>query len=752
MVQVTQQSTNSVVELARSGNLRAIACWLNTFLQPHNLFARVSASRSSSLQVLVEFYPQAKVDPRSTAFRSHVVRLVCNPLCKLQSRQLEGVEVVSRYIGQSNKILWRQSVRLISPARRAKGARSTPPMPASLSTPAPKPTPVAMVAKRPLPPQLSRTPQQLQAQIRQATRQKAQFKALRSFFLTGSTAAAFIIGCWMGYADAPAEQTSASAFSYPQLSLPNLPKTLETALGKLPVVQQPVADPTDPTATLMFGGDVALTEPYTEQVGQDHHWAFNELPEYRQADVAMVNLDAPFTRANTPLPGKTDAVKVDPDAVQVLKNGGVDLVNLANSRTLDYGREGLDETLTTLQQAGIHAIGAGKDAQTARRPEILEVKGQRIAYLGYDHLEAQIAQAGVAGTNFSRNAQVAADIKALRDQVDWVVVNYHWGDEIAKYPGDAQIDLARFTIDQGADLVVGYHSQMLQGAEIYKGRPIVYSLGNFIFGNKPASDYDTAVLKVGLKGKQMKVEMLPVEVRKYQPKVVSGDRGAQILKQIETVSDIFQQPMQPAIVLDTLTNTSETLATPVPSAAPERQPSPEATTNPALTPETPSVKPSVPAPSSDSPWNQDSFISKPTSNHSQIPATTTAPETATLSIEGTPATTPAPLPEAAAGSIADPSLPTAVTPPIPAIEADPMPPESSQPLSQDAEGTQTPTTPPPATAGPEATPQGANSTPEADHPTSEDDRPVAEGETSSTIPHPIQSLEPIKRRYAQLVE
>ncbi len=142
----------------------------------------------------------------------------------------------------------------------------------------------------------------------------------------------------------------------------------------------------------------------------------------------------------------------------------------------------------------------------------------------------------------------------MREQVDWIIVNYHWGVELSEYPGDWQIDMARMTIDQGADLVVGHHPKVLQGAEIYQGRPIVYSLGNFIFGDtsNKESDYETAVLKVSLKPGKMKVELLPVVVSKYQPQIVKGEKGKEILKHIAQISSIFHQPMRTPVVINTI--------------------------------------------------------------------------------------------------------------------------------------------------------------------------------------------------------
>ena len=119
-------------------------------------------------------------------------------------------------------------------------------------------------------------------------------------------------------------------------------------------------------------------------------------------------------------------------------------------------------------------------------------------------------------------------------------------------------------------MVVGHHPQVLQGAEIYKGLPIVYSLGNFIFGGNARRDYDTAVLKVSLKDRNMKVEFLPVEVKKFQPKVVKGAAADRILKHVEQISSIFDRPMRSSVVLEAPMNRGtapKTPSSPLPGAA-----------------------------------------------------------------------------------------------------------------------------------------------------------------------------------------
>jgi poly-gamma-glutamate synthesis protein (capsule biosynthesis protein) len=600
----------ALVELARAGNFRAIAHWLNQALMPYGMRAFVGTARPGCLKVLVELHPALRADEGMAGpWQETLVRFVCHRLWKLNSALIEGVRVAARFADQQT-ILWEQSVRIAAPARRQRQQQS----------------------------------QQLRSQIQQTARRKDQLKTMRVLLMSGSTVFAFVIGAVLAYVKSPLEQSS--AIPSPQLAAnAGRSHTVQAALEPVPVIKHnQVADPRDPTVNLLFSGDVTLSDSFEETIGKDFPWAFAEMEEYRQADLAMVNLENPLTTATTPLPDKQFNFKADPEMVQVLKEGGVDLVTLANNHTMDFQTSGLLETMGTLDQAGILHMGAGRNITEARRPEVIDVKGHRFAYLSYfgeDHAATEKA----AGTSPIVEARIAEDIKAIRHQVDWIVVNYHWGQENASHPADWQQQLARFTIDQGADLVVGHHPHVLQGAEVYKGRPIAYSLGNFIFGGNSRSDYDTAVLRVAVKDKQMKVEFLPIEVQKYQAKVAMGDRANQILQQIADRSSGFAQPLKSPMILDT---SKPPAPEPTPAAPPltaPEPPTPEAATPPPAA--IPSVQPPVP-------------VESPTW---ESPDPTNSPI----------APMPNPAPTSVAPLESAPVAPTEVPTPAPSIESSPDP-------------------------------------------------------------------------------
>ncbi|HEY9617589.1 MAG TPA: CapA family protein [Microcoleaceae cyanobacterium] len=731
----------SVVELARKGDQRAIAAWINRLLLPYGIRAYIRLPRPGYLKILVEFQWDGDPEDLSDEWSDRLIRFICHHICRLNSSLIEGVRIAGRFVGDSD-ILWERSIRIITSANRAR-----------------------------------RQHQHLRSRIRNASKRKTRLRMVRSFVTSGPAIAALIIGGILGYAKAPINQTGASASLQPkpnqnQNLIPPRPDTVRAALETIPVIKHnQVANPSDPSVSLLFSGDVTLADHFQEVIGKDYEKVFAKMDEYRKADLAMVNLENPLTRSTLAMPDKQFNFKADPDSVKVLTSGGVDLVTIANNHSMDYQAEGLKETMDVLDKAGIQHIGAGNQLTEARRPDIFDVKGQRIAYLAYygDEYGAEDNKAGVSSIKEER---IAEDIKSIRDQVDWIVVNFHWGQELATHPADWQTELGRFTIDQGADLVVGHHPHVLQGAEIYRGRPIVYSLGNFIFGGNPRTDYDTAVLKVALKDKKMKVEFLPVEVKGYQPQVVSGDRGNQILQQIEQLSASFKQPMKTAMVLDartlpaapnpatpTATSTSpvdSSLTNPQPSdstgvtvptspaqqstgfSAPPAASSSPLETSPSSMPATSPMEPSSPSlPAGNSPDaivpstqvpNPSNLPLPPepttpdagtTPNDLGLPSTLTSPADSNHSADSTstapdPATTPVPAPEPALPSASQPSSSNSFTnsPNRTPITTPTIAPSSNTPSSESSNSVP-PTSPnsesdlgePQASAGPQLPPR-----------------------------------------------
>ena len=595
-----------IPQLAAAGYFRAIAYWLNEPLVPQQVYAQVLADEMPGrLRILVEFerVPQPQ----------RLVRFVCDRLYRLNSDVIEGVHLIARPLG-TDKTNWERRVRIPTAAQRQQKR----PQQISQSAPAAVRPATPQPADAQLDAQLTdtrattgsaspqdRAPQLVHESSRsQAARQvvRSQFKFFRAAFISGAAAAAFLFGgltelVLAGRLAAPVATSTDTALPWYGESADDFPegseattvafrsasrfrgRTVEAALETVAVIpHDQVAQPADPTITLLFGGELSLKDFVFEEADSLDQ-LFSGVSLYQQADVAMVGLAEPLAYASTSL--QEDFYhRTRPQAVQTLKAGGIDIVSLASEGTLAYGAQGLSETLETLDQENIYRVGAGLNQREAHRPEILEVKGQRIAYLGYNPEAlsgAEANKAGVALTSSEDQRYIIEDIKAIRPQVDWIVVNYRWGDPLAasgedlpeadtassktsqanlpklptsSVPADWQKALAREAVDAGADLVVGYHPNQIQGAEIYRDRAIAYSLGDFVFSSTPLADHDTAALKVSLRNHQMKVEFLPVTIQDSHLQMATGEHGAAILQTIRDASESFDQPMRFPAVLE----------------------------------------------------------------------------------------------------------------------------------------------------------------------------------------------------------
>ena len=239
----------------------------------------------------------------------------------------------------------------------------------------------------------------------------------------------------------------------------------------------------DASAVITFSGDVQLAETAGDAIaqGRDPFQPFAEV--FNAANANIVNLECVVSTKGAPIPEKPYTFQAHPRVLPVVGRY-FRVVSLANNHTGDFGHEAFIQQLELLDAQKIAHIGGGRNCAEARLPYMLEVKGIRIALLGYNDFHPRDFEAGPnwPGVAWSVDEQVEADILAARTihKADLVIPFMHWGEEYDP-ADDRQKALARKMIDAGADLVVGGHPHVTQGAEYYKGKLIVYSLGNFVF-------------------------------------------------------------------------------------------------------------------------------------------------------------------------------------------------------------------------------------------------------------------------------
>lgn len=277
-----------------------------------------------------------------------------------------------------------------------------------------------------------------------------------------------------------------------------------------------------------FDYDTSLNA-YYENYGADY-FLQNVKDIFSTDDLTIANFEGTLTDSDE-REDKTFAFKAPASYASILTGGSVEAVNTANNHSHDYGEQSFDDTLAALDDAGIVHFGYDETA-------VMDVKGIKVGLVGiyelYDHLE--------------REQQLKDNIaKVKADGAQLIVVIFHWGNETETVPDSNQTTLGRIAIDEGADLVCGHHPHVLQGIETYKGRNIVYSLGNFCFGgNSSPSDMDTMIYQQtftidadGVK-KDNVTNIIPCSIssaaydgyNNYQPTPTKGDEATRILGKI----------------------------------------------------------------------------------------------------------------------------------------------------------------------------------------------------------------------------
>lgn len=277
-----------------------------------------------------------------------------------------------------------------------------------------------------------------------------------------------------------------------------------------------------------FDYDTSLNA-YYENYGADY-FLQNVKDIFSADDLTIANFEGTLTDSDE-REDKTFAFKAPASYASILTGGSVEAVNTANNHSHDYGDQSFDDTLAALDDAGIVHFGYDETA-------VMDVKGIKVGLVGiyelYDHLE--------------REQQLKDNIaKVKADGAQLIIVIFHWGNETETVPDSNQTILGRIAIDEGADLVCGHHPHVLQGIETYKGRNIVYSLGNFCFGgNSSPSDMDTMIYQQtftidadGVK-KDNVTNIIPCSIssaaydgyNNYQPTPAEGDEATRILGKI----------------------------------------------------------------------------------------------------------------------------------------------------------------------------------------------------------------------------
>lgn len=307
----------------------------------------------------------------------------------------------------------------------------------------------------------------------------------------------------------------------------------------------PPAPPADDLVVSAVG-DIMLdasSRPVMNEMGYDYPYA--QLRKYfAGSQIVFGNLEGPLTDRGTPEEDKKFVFHSPPDKVTAaLKNAGFNVVSLANNHTLDYGAEGLAQTVEALDAAGIQHAGAGADIMAARRPALLQAGGHKVAILAYSITlpENFYAAEHKAGTAFAYEEQVRDDVVAAKQQADIVLVSFHWGQEGKTQLREYQTRIGHLAIDSGASAVIGHHPHILQGIEHYKDGVILYSLGNFTFGSYSSHSTRSAIAQLHFRnGRLQQLQMFPINVNnfdvQFQPQPLHGEEANAVIANLHKLS------------------------------------------------------------------------------------------------------------------------------------------------------------------------------------------------------------------------
>jgi len=308
------------------------------------------------------------------------------------------------------------------------------------------------------------------------------------------------------------------------MSFYRLPLFLLLLCYALPAAAEPI--------TLVAVGDLLLGGSATatlRQQGADYPFAATAAL-LQGANIAIANLEAPLTDGGEAVVDKTYTFRVPTTTAAAIQRAGLDVLTLANNHMGDYGPQGVLDTRAALRPYGLRAVGAGANLAEARRPSAIATRGGKVGFLAYSNTLPTdfYASASRPGTAPGWPDLVRADIKKLKPFVDYIVVSFHWGAEKMPAPKDYQRLYAHLAIDAGADVVIGHHPHVLQGAERYKNGAIFYSLGNYAFGSWSRNAQIGGLARIVLdNGQVQSAALLPLNVAnhevQFQPRPLADD-------------------------------------------------------------------------------------------------------------------------------------------------------------------------------------------------------------------------------------
>lgn len=323
-------------------------------------------------------------------------------------------------------------------------------------------------------------------------------------------------------------------------TLPSTTASYNILTPKPEPTETPVVTP-PPALKLIAVGDIMMGRTVGKLLQNNSRGfdaAFDNVARLlKTGDIVFANLESPLTTSTKSLNKKNKIIlKGSPESISAIKAAGFNVLSLANNHMLDYYDTGLFDTMELLDKNNIAHTGAGRNLDDARKPAILEKNGIRIGIISYTDMAytyvgnpsinyaAGNDRAGVAPRKYE---SIREDIIRLRDQVDLIAVSLHWGVEETFRITPEMVDFAHKLLDDGADMILGHHPHQFQGIEMYKGKPIIYSMGNFIFDQNDPENMETFILEMNYEKNTLKsMSAIPVRIVDKSRAVIQSSNNA----------------------------------------------------------------------------------------------------------------------------------------------------------------------------------------------------------------------------------
>lgn len=293
---------------------------------------------------------------------------------------------------------------------------------------------------------------------------------------------------------------------------------------------------------ILISGDLVIQNTYdTENLNSNIIGLFNS------ANFRIVNLEAPVSNSISKIPKTGPHLKSDKNSItQVLKELKIDIVTLANNHILDFSESGLKDTISYCHSLDIKTVGAGKNLEEAAKALYLDTIEGKIAIINIAENEWASASTESAGANPMDIIENIHQIKEAKKNADFVLVIIHGGHEHNPYPSPRMVKQYRFYAECGADAIIGHHTHCISGHELYKGVPIFYSLGNFLFTTPKRhgkSWYTGLVLQLSIrKNKPVHFEIIPVSFREdnFALSILDGKSREHVIHSIKMINEIIK--------------------------------------------------------------------------------------------------------------------------------------------------------------------------------------------------------------------